>query len=110
MTLENQQKLANHIFRLLKVNELSIPIGRTNKGELAIKFRDGKDDFEVLLDSVPLSTKDILNDDNNIELKGLLEKYLFDSPLPKYSTMTTEHSLTISTPEVKKPRGRPKKK
>lgn len=79
MELSNQKKLANHIFRLLKVNEIVIPIGRTNKGNLGLKFTQNSDDFEVYLDAVPLSTKDMLADDNNIELKKMLEKYLFES-------------------------------
>lgn len=77
MTLDTQKKLVKHIFRLLKVNEIIIPIGRTNKGNLGFKFTQNSEDFEIYLDAVPLSTKDILADDNNIELKKILEKYLF---------------------------------
>lgn len=80
MELINQKKLVNHIFRLLKVNEIVIPIGRTNKGNLGIKFTQNSDDFEIYLDAVPLPTKDILVDDNNIELKRMLEKYLYEVP------------------------------
>ena len=78
MTLETSKKLYKHIFRLLKVHEILVPIGKTNKGNLGVVFRDGSDDFEIMLDSVPLSVKDTLADENNIELKRMLEKYLFD--------------------------------
>lgn len=79
MELSNQKKLAKHIFRLLKVDELIIPIGRTNKGNLGIKFSQNSEEYEIMLDSIPLSTKDFLADDNNIELKKMMDKYLFDS-------------------------------
>ncbi len=79
MELQNQKKLAGHIFRLLKVNEIIIPIGRTNKGNLGIKFSQNSEDYEIMLDSIPLSVKDFLQDDNNIELKKMLDKYLFDA-------------------------------
>lgn len=79
MELDKQKKLNAHIFRLLKVNEIVIPIGRTNKGNLGLKFQANSEDFEIYLDAVPLSTKSMLEDDNNIELKKMLEKYLFDS-------------------------------
>lgn len=85
-SLENQKKLSKHIFRLLKVNEIVFPIGRTNKGNLGLKFTDNSEDFEIYLDAVPLSTKDVLNDENNIELKKMLEKYLFDTKLVTAST------------------------
>jgi hypothetical protein len=78
MTLEATQKLAKHIFRLLKVTEVVFPIGRTNKGNLGLKFSSNMDDFEIMLDAVPLSTKSILEDENNIELKRMLEKYWFE--------------------------------
>lgn len=78
MELSNQKKLANHIFRLLKVSEVVIPIGRTNKGNLGLKFSQNSDDFEIMLDAVPLSVKDMLVDDNNIEVKKMIEKYWFE--------------------------------
>lgn len=34
----------------------------------------------MYLDAVPLTTNDILRDENNIELKKMLEKYLFEQP------------------------------
>lgn len=79
MTLNETKKLAAHIFRLLKVTEITFPIGRTNKGNLGLKFTNNSDDFEIMLDAVPLSTKDSLDDDNNIELKQSLKMYWFDS-------------------------------
>lgn len=82
MELNQQKKLNAHIFRLLKVNEIVIPIGRTNKGNLGLKFQANSDDFEIMLDAVPLSTKSMLEDENNIELKRMLEKYLFDKEMP----------------------------
>lgn len=81
MTLNETKKLSKHIFRLLKVSEITYPIGRTSKGNLGITFNENNDDFAVMLDSVPLSTKNSLEDENNIELKAMLEKYLFDSEL-----------------------------
>lgn len=77
MELSSAQKLSKHIFRLLKVNEISFPIGRTNKGNLTIVFNESKDDFDLFLDSVPLPTKSLLEDDKNIELKQMVEKYWF---------------------------------
>ncbi len=78
MTIENQKKLAAHIFRTLKVQEIVFPIGRTNKGNLGLKFSSNNDEYEIMLDAVPLKTTSILEDENNIELKKMLEKYLFD--------------------------------
>lgn len=95
MELSNQKRLANHIFRLLKVNEIVIPIGRTNKGNLGLKFTQNSDDFEVYLDAVPLSTKDMLADDNNIELKKMLEKYLFED---NKTVIYKSASVGMSTP------------
>ncbi len=80
MTISNQRKLAGYIIRLLKVNDIIFPIGRTNKGNFGIRFSANGEDFEMYLDAVPLSTKDVLNDDNNIELKKMVEKYLFELP------------------------------
>lgn len=106
MEIINQQKLAKHIFRLLKVTEITFPIGRTNKGNLGLKFSAISDDFEIMLDAVPLSTKDALNDDNNIELKVLIEKYWFGAETITLSSSTPEQTTYIS---AKRKPGRPKK-
>lgn len=118
MELSNQKKLAKHILRLLKVTEITFPIARTSKGNLGIKFDQNSEDFEIMLDSVPLSTKDMLVDDNNIELKKMLEKYLFESKNDTFSVKhviphlsmegasITGNTLTLSE---KKKRGRPAK-
>lgn len=82
MEIKDQIKLAQHIFRLLKVSEIVFPIGRTNKGNLGIKFSQNSEDYEIMLDAVPLSVKSIIDDDNNIELKKMIEKYWFDSNSP----------------------------
>lgn len=105
MTIQNQKKFANHVFRLLKVSEIVVPIGRTNKGNLGVKFTSGNEDFEVYLDAVPLPIKDALNDDNNIELKKVIEKYLFEQIQPTFQT----NAVLESTLYPKK-RGRPSKK
>jgi hypothetical protein len=110
MTLSHTKKLANNIFRLLKVNELIFPICRTSKGNFGIRFTPNNEDFEMYLDAVPLTITDSLRDDNNIELKKMLEKYLFDMPVVTsgYATITT---TTESTPvPAPKKRGRPAKK
>jgi len=78
MELTQTKKIVAHIMRLLKVNYIDFPIGRTNKGNLALKF-DDSGDFTMMLDSVPLSTKNILEDENNIELKKMIEKYWFEN-------------------------------
>lgn len=120
MELSNTKKLTQHIFRLLKVSEIVIPIGRTPKGNLGLKFSANQEDFEMLLDSVPLSIKDSLNDENNIELKRMLEKYLFDQPQLYYdaaSKSVKEVTRQFLANEVvkdvlkqpKKKRGRPAK-
>ena len=118
MELSNQIRLNKHIFRLLKVNEIVIPIGRTNKGNLGLKFQANTDEFEIYLDAVPLSTKDILNDENNIELKKMLTKYLFEQTKTVWDKI--ESTSTILNPVLRtmedkqavaalpKPRGRPK--
>ncbi len=77
MEMNAQHKLMQHIIRLLKVSEIVIPIGRTSKGNLGLKYSYNRDDFEMIIDAVPLSTKDSLNDENNIELKKMIEKYMF---------------------------------
>lgn len=77
MTLENQKKLSKHICRLLKVSEVQYPIGRTPKGNLGVTFNVNTNEYEIVLDSIPLSTKSLLEDENNIELKKMIEKYYF---------------------------------
>lgn len=78
MEIADYQKLSKHIFRLLKVQEIVFPIGRTNKGNLGIRFSANTDEMEIVLDAVALSTKSMTEDDNNIELKKMIEKYWFE--------------------------------
>ncbi len=96
MTQSQQLKLAKHIMRLVKVQEIQFPIGRTTKGNLAIRFTTNSDQYDILLDSVVLPTTSILEDDNNIELKKVLDKYLFEEdtvqitmPAPVKEKITT---------------------
>lgn len=84
MTLEYTKKLAKHICRLLKVTEINFPIGRTPKGNLGLVFNANNNDFDIMLDSVPLSTKNSLEDENNIELKRMIEKYWFEEETPGF--------------------------
>lgn len=115
MTFKETQKLIQSIFRLLKVQEIIIPIGRTNKGNLGIKFSESSNDFEMMLDSVPLSTKDSLNDENNIELKTLITNFFFEEEkairigekLGPINEVTG--NLLINQATGPKKRGRPKK-
>lgn len=106
MTVEQQQKLATHIFRILKVTDISFPIGRTNKGDLSLKFTKDKEGFELILDAVPLNEKEY----DNRELKSIITKYVFDKEEIKAApdTQSTPIILTeeSSTPILKK-RGRP---
>lgn len=81
MTIETTNKLAKHICRLLKVHDITFPIARTPKGNLGITFNEDNDEFVLMLDSVPLSTASMLNDENNIELKRMVEKYWFEMPM-----------------------------
>lgn len=117
--MKNQIKLSKNIFRLLKVNEIIYPIGRTNKGNLGIKFNESSDDFEIFLDAVPLSIKDWDKDENNIELKKLIEKYWFSAQpitmttttkfsLPKVARDLGDEAIEKLFSEPKKSRGRPK--
>lgn len=78
MTLSDQKKLAKHICRLLRVTEITFPIARTHKGNLGLAFNVNNDDYVMMLDSVPLSVDNSIEDDNNIELKKMIEKYMFD--------------------------------
>lgn len=73
MIFERESKLLAHIYRLLKVNEIALAIGRTNKGMLELKWTKDKTDFEILLDAVPLDPSVI----ENKELKQMLIKYLW---------------------------------
>lgn len=86
MTIETINKLAKHICRLLKVHDITFPIARTPKGNLGITFNEDNDEFTLMLDSVPLSTASMLNDENNIELKRMVEKYWFSPELIYKST------------------------
>lgn len=109
MEIVNQKRLASHIFRLLKVTEIVFPVGRTNKGNLGLKFTSNNDDFEIMLDAVPLSTKDTLNDDNNIELKRMLEKYWFDAKTETVKYVVPQFPLEPKIISVLSPKkGRPK--
>lgn len=110
MTLESRKKLAKHIFRLLKVSDIVFTIGRTNKGNLGLRFNENSEDFDIYLDAVPLSTKDILVDDNNIELKRMIEKYWFGNETVSMSYAPPTSTKTVSTGAIapKKKGGRPK--
>ncbi len=127
MEQNQQKKLAHHICRLIKVQDIIYPIGRTSKGNLGIRFAANSEDFDIMLDSIPLSTKDMLADDNNIELKRMLEKYLFEPAVSEiYKTKIMgepikPHQLSGATIETlkevgadttgltpRKQRGRPK--
>lgn len=77
MNLINLKKLAEHIMRLLKVRSVSFPIALTDKGPLSYKYTTGVEDYEIVLDAVPLTIDSIVTDEHNIELKEMLEKYLF---------------------------------
>lgn len=108
MTLQNTQKFAKHLFRLLKVNEVIFPVGRTSRGNFGVRFTPNNDDYEMYLDAVPLSTKDSLADENNIELKKLIEKYMFEQ-----TVLISKHEQPIVINAVShvltsRPRGRPK--
>lgn len=97
MTLTETQKFTKHICRLLKVTYINLPIGRTDKGNFSVIFNENGD-WDMMLDSVPLSTKDSLKDENNIELKAMVEKYWFELEL----VIKTVHSdglapMTIAT-------------
>lgn len=94
MTLANYKKLNAHIFRLLKVNEIIYPIARTSKGNFGLRFTPNSEDYEMYLDAVPLPTKSTLEDDNNIELKKVLEKYLFE---PSPMTVDSARSVAVKT-------------
>lgn len=112
MTQEATKKLVAHIMRLLKVIYIDFPVGRTNKGNLALRFSD-QNDFEIMLDSVPLSTKDMLADDNNIALKEMIKKYWFDEQKLSYQGMPIVRDEKIEKIMIvpiisEKKKGRPK--
>lgn len=107
MTLSETKKLSKHIFRLLKVSEIIYPIGRTSKGNLGLVFNANNDDFDIMLDSVPLSTKNGLEDENNIELKKMIEKYYFE---PEQSMASQGWTVSNSTPVLNIPVSQEKKK
>lgn len=86
MTLSETNKLAKHIIRLLKVSEVQFPVAKTAKGIFSLTFNENEG-FEMMLDSVPLSTKNVLTDENNIELKRMVEKYLFEQETLKFNGM-----------------------
>ncbi len=109
MELSHQKALAKHIFRLLKVTEITFPIGRTNKGNLGLKFSSNNDEYEIMLDAVPLKTTSILEDENNIELKKMLEKYLFDEVKTfGVSRIQAQEKVDSVLASSKKTKGRPK--
>lgn len=110
MTLQNTKKLANHICRLLKVSDIIIPIGRTSKGNFGLRFSANQEEYEMYLDAIPLSTKSIIDDDNNIELKKMVERYVFDDSIKSFIVTNSPiiPQETIPTPTPKK-RGRPAK-
>lgn len=95
MEIQSQIKLVKHIFRLLKVQEITFPIGRTNKGNLGLKFTQNSEDFEMMLDAVPLRTTNFLEDENNIELKKMIEKYWFNEHNVTYTYTGTDTTITI---------------
>lgn len=112
MTQSQQLKLAKHIMRLLKVGEVQFTFARTPKGNLAVRYTENNDQYDMMLDSVALPTVSILDDENNIELKRMFDKYLFDPENP-VATMTftpiSQEKVTIGSTPEKKPIGRPKK-
>lgn len=81
-SFEDTQKFAKNIFRLLKVTELSLFLGKTNKGDLSIKFVKDTEDFEIILDAVPLrlGTGHIDAYDYN-ELRKIIKNYSFAEKL-----------------------------
>lgn len=102
MTLNETHKLANHIFRLLKLTDITFPIGRTNKGNLGIKFAANSNDFDIMLDAVPLPAKDSLTDENNIELKELLKKYWFEHEPELLYPITPSEAIPDTAPIKRK--------
>lgn len=112
MTLSQQTRINKHIFRLLKINQITYPIGRTSKGNLGLTFNDKNDDFDMTLDSIPLNTQSALDDENNIELKKLLTKYLFENEdiiqWPSTRPIVSNDPMAFAEGTPKKKGGRPK--
>lgn len=77
MKFLDQQKLVNNLYRLLKIEGIAFPIGRTPKGDLSIVYTKDGEGFHITLDSVPLNEKD----SDNKELKAILTKYLYEPPI-----------------------------
>lgn len=75
MNLQETEKIAQDIQRLLKVRYVQLPLAMTDKGPLTMKFIKDTEGYEIVLDSVPLDMKEY----NNRELKSVLEKYLYGS-------------------------------
>lgn len=116
MTQSKQLKFAKHIMRLLKVPDVQFNLGRTLKGNLGIRFTESNDQYEIMLDSVALSTESIMTDENNIELKKMMDKYLFDAePDTILMSAPKEHGETVAlhqpveADDAKRKPGRPKK-
>ena len=65
--MENVQNLAQKVIRVLKLSDISIPYGKTNKGELYYKVIKDETEGFFTLDSVPI------NKEENKELKKLFE-------------------------------------
>lgn len=105
MTLLVQKRFAAHVFRLLKVNEIILPIGRTNRGNLGLRFSTQNDDYEMYLDAVPLSTSNPLEDENNIQLKAVIEKYYFEPLMASPPTVHTTPLAPANAPETPKKKG-----
>lgn len=77
MTLTETKKVAANTIRLLKVRYVQFPVAMTEKGPLTIKFYKDQEDYEIILDSVPLDLKDY----DNRELKSVFEKHFFTQEL-----------------------------
>jgi len=121
MTLEQTKKFAANIQRMLKVRHVSLPIAKTEKGELSFKFTKDQEHYDIILDAVPLN----MNDYDNREFKSMLEKYLFEekkefvsysgvpvvsSPIaPEGKILLVDEEMIEELPKKKK-RGRPAKK
>lgn len=109
MTLPATEKLAKHIMRLLKVQSVQFPVCRTSKGNLTVEFNESISDYRLFLDSVPLPTRSILEDENNIYLKNIVDTVFFDSAEPR-AVIAEAPKASIPPAIAPKKRGRPKKK
>lgn len=116
MTTEQRKKFSAHIQRLLKVRRVSFPIANTEKGPLSLTYTKDAQDFEIILDAVPLN----MNDYDNRELKAMAEKYLFEKESDGFDghIVSVDQSVDIKMenvfaadliPEAPKKRGRPAK-